>query len=158
MRVLSVDQSYRAAGIVLLEDGEISFCEKYVTDKDEDIFFRARQLATRIQLIALKHQPDKIAIEGLSFGSTGNVTRDLAGLLFTIVILLREDSYEPIIVPPTTVKKFATGKGNSKKDMLIKVLPPHVRELFDSMNLKKTTGLGDLTDAYWIGKYVENNC
>jgi len=157
MRVLSVDQSYRSAGIVIIENGEMIFCEKYVTEKDKDVYHRAAQLATHLQLVALKWQPDVVALEGLSFGSVGNVTRDLAGLMFIIVVKLREDGYDPIVVPPTKVKKFATGKGNAKKEVLIENLPTGIRAAFDELGVKKTTGLADLADAYWIGKYAENN-
>ena len=156
-RILAVDQSYRSSGIIILQDGQIAHCEKYASDEDKDIYDRAGQVALHIQLLAAKWLPDVIVLEGLSFGSKGNVTRDLGGLMFTIMTSLRRDGFKPEVIPPTTVKKFATGKGNSKKGVLIDILPTDVRELFDSMNLKKSTGLSDLTDAYWIGKYAENN-
>ena len=82
MKVLGIDQSFTSCGIVLLEDGEMKFYEKFVTRKDDDIFDRAQELTVHIQLKAMQFEPDIVALEGLSFGSKGNATRDLGGLMF----------------------------------------------------------------------------
>ena len=154
MRVLAIDQSYKSCGIVVLEDDDMVFYERYVTDAETDIYNRARQLAVHIQLMAMKFQPDKIALEGLAFGSRGNATRDLGGLLFTIVVMLRIDGWKPEVIPPTSVKKAATGKGKANKNDIINALPKDVRKKFDELGVKKTTGLSDLADAFFIGKFV----
>lgn len=155
MKVMGIDQSYRSSGIVILEDDEIIHCEKYATVTEDDVYNRAHQLATHISLMYSKYQPDRVAFEGLSFGSTGNVTRDLGGLLFTAILFLRhKHGADPQVIPPPTVKKIATGKGNSKKEAVIDALPSKVRAEFDALGVKKTTGLADLADAYWIAKAV----
>ena len=151
-RVLAVDQSYKSCGIVVFEDEDMVFYERYVTDVESDMYDRANQLALHLQLIAAKRMPDVIALEGLAFGSKGNATRDLGGLLYTIVVLLRRDGWKPIILPPTAVKKAATGKGKANKNDIINALPEDVRAKFDELGVKKTTGLSDLADAYFIGK------
>ncbi len=158
MKILSIDQSYTSAGIVVIEDGMMTHCEKYSTDKENDIFQRAWELTTHIRSQVAFHKPDLVALEGLAFASNGNATRDLAGLLFTIVnVLTNIDQIEVKIYPATTVKKIATGKGNAKKEVLIEVLPKYVRDKFDELGVKKTTGLGDLSDAYWIGICAEKD-
>jgi len=154
MKVIGVDQSYRSSGIVILDDDKIIHCERYVTDPLLDIYDRAAILADHLTSLTLEYKPEKIALEGLSFGSKGNVTRDLGGLLFTLILTLRSIGYAPVVLPPTTVKKVATGKGNSKKDAMITSLPKDARERFDELGVKKTTGLSDLADAYWIGRTV----
>ena len=55
-----------------------------------------------------------------------------------------------------TSKKLACGKGNADKKILVDNLPTDVREYFDKLGVKKTTGLGDLSDAYWIGMVLYN--
>jgi len=152
MKVLGIDQSYRSCGIVILEDGEMIHCEKYVTVQAMDIFSRAEQLTTHLKTIAEQYQPDLVSLEGLSFGSMGNATRDLGGLLFTIILGLRKSGFDPGVIAPPTVKKVATGKGNSKKEMMIECLPDDVRAEFDALGVKKTTGLSDLADAYWVAR------
>jgi len=156
MKILACDQSYTCSGIVVISDGEMTFCEKYKTNKEDDKFKRAWELAEHLQDVAKTHNVDVVAIEGLAFGSVGNATRDLAGLQWTVVNVLTElDGYEVKIYSPQTVKKFATGKGNSKKEVLMEVLPEKIRGEFDLLGVKKTTGLLDLTDAYWIGMCAE---
>jgi Holliday junction resolvasome RuvABC endonuclease subunit len=60
------------------------------------------------------------------------------------------------VVVPGTVKKFATGSGKATKEEMIDSLPKHVREYFDALGVKKTTGLADLTDAYFIAKHYKD--
>ena len=59
-----------------------------------------------------------VAVEGYSFGSQNarEAMGEWGGLLRW---LLWKDGYRFIVVPPTTLKKFTTGKGNAKKDMMI---------------------------------------
>jgi Holliday junction resolvasome RuvABC endonuclease subunit len=157
MKILAIDQSYTSCGIVLLQDSEMVLCERFVTDKTTDVFERAWELVTHLREVARNNTPDLIAIEGLAFAKNGNATRDLAGLQFAIVTALRYiDGYEVIIISPNTVKKTATGKGNSSKDEMVDALPDVVRQEFDALGVRKTTGLQDLSDAFWIGKSAED--
>lgn len=156
MKILAIDQSYTSCGIVVLNNGDMTYCERFVTDKTKDVFERAWELVEQLRAIALNCKPDVIALEGLAFAKNGNATRDLAGLQFAIITTLRFiDEYHVVIVPPNTVKKTATGKGNASKDEMVDELPHGVRQEFDALGVKKTTGLQDLSDAYWIGKAAE---
>jgi Holliday junction resolvasome RuvABC endonuclease subunit len=156
MKVFAIDQSYTCSGFVILRDGIVTHCEKFSTDKNKDIFERAWDVVERVVEISRDHNPDIIAMEGLAFGGKGNATRDLAGLQFTIVTRMRfVHGINVEIVAPGTVKKVATGKGNSPKELLLENLPKDVHKKFLDLGVKKTTGLLDLTDAYWIGRTVE---
>jgi Holliday junction resolvasome RuvABC endonuclease subunit len=154
MKILAVDQSYTSCGIILFDNGCIVDAKRVVSTKadEEDIFERAWQVTTEIAKIAQTNQVDLIAMEGLAFSKIGNATRDLAGLQFTINTYLRFTCmFKTHIFSPNTVKKTATGKGNAKKEQMYDALPQEVKNRFELMNLKKTTGRYDLTDAYWIG-------
>jgi N-acetyl-gamma-glutamylphosphate reductase len=59
-----------------------------------------------------------------------------------------------LIPSPNEIKKFATTKGNATKDVMVAALPKDVAKLFAGKNLKKTTGLTDVTDAYWIAELL----
>lgn len=156
MKILAIDQSYTCSGIVILKDGRILHAEKFVTDKSKDIFERAWSVVMRVAKLNTDYNPDIIGMEGLAFGGKGNATRDLAGLQFAITTYMRFcKGAEVKIVAPGTIKKLATGKGNSKKELLLECLPKDVRKTFDDLGVKKTTGLLDLTDAYWIGRTIE---
>jgi Holliday junction resolvasome RuvABC endonuclease subunit len=157
MKVLAIDQSYTSTGIVLFEDGAFKNAELYKTDPEKDVYERVWDLTLHIISLVLDHKPDVIALEGLAFSKFGNATRDLAGLQYTLVVTLRHTfKHKVVIIPPNTVKKNATGKGNAKKPEMYEVLPEGVKQYFKDMGAKKTKGLFDLTDAYWIGKSVDD--
>ena len=159
MRILAVDQSYTSCGIIILEykddsdQYEIVHLERYVTNAETDMFARAWEVKQRITELALTNNVDYTALEGLAFAMTGNATRDLAGLQFVIVTALRYvEKQGVLVIPPNTVKKIATGKGNAKKEEMYEKLPQEVKDKLEEAKLKKTTGRYDLTDAYWIAR------
>lgn len=161
MVTIGVDQSYTSSGVVVIKDGSVIDIKK-IKAVGDDIFDKAENAATQICDIIVGYFHDHgdvaVAIEGLAFGMRGSATRDLAGLQFTIINKLRYyhgfDNIE--IVSPLTLKKFATGSGKAKKEQMISSLPPEVRDKFNEYGVKKTTGLADLTDSYFLAKYLEH--
>ncbi len=151
MIVLGIDQSYNSSGIVVLSNENIIHSECFKSNKSFDRFGQAYEIAMHISKVLDKYEPDVVSIEGLAFGMKGNVTRDLGGLQFVIISHLQEVKKQPVkIIAPLTVKKFATGNGRAKKNEMIECLPSNVSENFLALGVKKTTGLADLADAYWI--------
>lgn len=152
-KILGIDQSYTSSGLcVIAGNGDlIDFC-RYKTDPTQDTYARALSLALRVCEYITLHSPDEVKLEGLAFGIRGNATRDLAGLLFTVinVVKLKHPGVNCKVVAPTQVKKRATGTGKAKKEDMIAALPVVVRAKFEDSGVKKTTGLGDLADSYWI--------
>lgn len=156
--ILGIDQSFTCSGFVILKDNELIHCEKFVTDKTLNIYERTWQVVAKVKQLMKDYPITFVAIEGLAFAAVGNATRDLAGLQFTVISVLRYEIGVPVrIVPPTAVKKEATGKGRVDKMELVEALPPIVREAFDAIGVKKTTGLRDLADAYWIAITADRN-
>lgn len=156
MIVIGIDQSYTSTGIVALDDTEILLAETFCTTFEvDDVFKRAWSIRDYV-VNAVNHiKPHVVVIEGLSFGNLGNVTRNLAGLQFLIVCELRFTyGHKVVIVPPKTLKKAATGNGGCSKQDMIDSLPTHVRTNFLERGYKKSTGLKDIADAYWLCKYI----
>jgi Holliday junction resolvasome RuvABC endonuclease subunit len=160
-RVLGIDQSYASTGCVIIEDGECIHAQIISSDTDLDKIDRAWQIAHDILTMIAFHggKLDGVALEGLAFGMRGSATRDLAGLQFIIIAVLRhsgviENNIQ--VISPLSVKKFATGSGKADKKQMIEVLPKNVRERFDNLGVKKTTGLADLADAYHIAQYAHD--
>lgn len=60
-----------------------------------------------------------VAIEGPSYGSTGGSAHERGGLWWMARSMLRDIGLDVIIAAPGTVKKYATGKGNSPKDAVL---------------------------------------
>ena len=60
------------------------------------------------------------------------------------------DKYAIIIATPGEIKKFASGNGSAKKDVMIK--------LFESIfpNLYLIPKIDDIADSYWMCEYVKS--
>ncbi len=158
MKILGLDQSFTSTGWVIIEDNNFVDCGIISTKpSDGDIFTRARTIASNISDIADSNGIETVYLEGLAFGSTGDATRQLSGLQFLIVDTLRP--IEVNIVPPTTLKKFASNKGNASKLEMYESLPNDIKSRFVDRKLLKTKGLYDCTDAYFLASYgFKNNC
>ena len=61
----------------------------------------------------------EITIEGPSYGSTGGAAHERAGLWWLTVDVLLAALFRVHVVAPSTLKKYATGKGNASKDEVI---------------------------------------
>ncbi len=59
---------------------------------------------------------DFVILEGYSFGSKGAGVFQTAELGGVLRVLIHEQGKWLVVVAPTQLKKFATGKGNSKKE------------------------------------------
>lgn len=101
-----------------------------------------------------------IVQEGISYGSSARTKSvfDLAGLNYMIRNeFIEKENISFFIAPPTHIKKFATGIGNCKKELII--------ELFKSVEpelANKLPKVDDIADAYYMSKfarqiYIDNN-
>lgn len=114
----------------------------------------------RFQQIALfflnkirNHSVDTVFLEGYSLGSKGKVFSIAENTAILKYYLMHFDILVSII-PPTKIKKYATGKGNSGKDKM--------KEAFESstnaqdlhlISHYKESPYTDCIDAYWILRY-----
>lgn len=117
--------------------------------------FNMINLVTKIKEIVADFTKDDrkslaILIEGISYGSKTRTKSifDLAGLNYLIREKLIRNNIKLNICPPAEIKKFASGKGNANKDILIEaflVMFPQFSEI---------DKLDDLVDAYFMCKYA----
>src|SRR5690349_20842718 len=56
-----------------------------------------------------------VMMEGPAFASVGSASKDLMGLWWLVYDGVCGVSQNVVIVPPSTLKKWATGKGNASK-------------------------------------------
>ncbi|MBX6387139.1 MAG: Holliday junction endonuclease [Microbispora sp.] len=86
--------------------------------------------------------PALIVLEGPSYGSKGNALHQLAGLWWLAVDQLATSQQPLAVVPPSTLKQYATGRGNaSKTDMAVALAKRAGHELRDDNQV----------DAWWLG-------
>jgi len=106
--------------------------------------------------------PASVLIEDYAFNATGRVFHigENCGILKH---LLDSFKFPWDVVPPTVVKKFATGKGNADKHkMTAAFLEAHpiaktwITPLFPrtKVPVPAVSPLADMADAYWIARYA----
>lgn len=132
----------------------------------------------QINILDQKHAFMGITLESLPYGSNSISTRPLAGLFYAIGVYCyhRGIPFHNMII--TSVKKYATGRGNALKTEMYKEMPQEVQDRFLAYQLEKvkekkkenikeryinmtenenyfksSTLLLDLSDSYHIGKY-----
>lgn len=118
--VVGIDLSYTSTGLVLLNQvGELYSTEAIKTTPDhfpvhEDrirhiVGYVMRKIQTSIRYIKL------VCVEGYAFSAKYN--RETSGELGGVLrCSLREAQFNYLVIPPTVLKKYATGKGNCGKD------------------------------------------
>lgn len=88
-----------------------------------------------------------VVIEDFSFASKGSSLFQIAGLGYIIRHWLWKNKIDFILVPPTVLKKFVTGAGNSDKSvMLMKILKNWDVEILDD-NIGDAYGLSRIGRA-----------
>ena len=100
-----------------------------------------------------KDNPEKIhiVIEGISYGSKMRTKSifDLAGLNYLIrSVFLEKENIVFTICPPSEIKKFATGNGNCKKEMMIDIFSKTHKDLSDII-----PKVDDICDAWFMSNY-----
>lgn len=99
-----------------------------------------------------KDNPQKIyiVIEGISYGSVQRTKSifDLAGLNYLVRNKFINNDYIFTIATPSEIKKFATGNGNSKKEIMI--------DLFNISHpeFNIIPKIDDISDAWFMSNYA----
>jgi len=142
---IGIDLSLTGAGIIVLNfDGKIEEQELLSTTPKEEIENRIMFIGEKVISIVNKYPNSEISIEGLSHGSASDSMLELAALHYYVRILLKNQNLSFEVLPPTSLKKFLTGKGHAKKElMLLYVYKKYGEEFHDN----------NLADAYALARY-----
>jgi Holliday junction resolvasome RuvABC endonuclease subunit len=105
--------------------------------------------------IILRYGCEQVALEGYSYGSKGKVFH-IAENTGVLKYKLFQNSIPVDIIPPTTVKKFATGKGNSDKEMMhdsfMAETGKNLKKIITPLKKKASNPVSDIVDSYYICK------
>ena len=67
-----------------------------------------------------EHDDARVIIEGFAFGAKGQAIYEIAGLGYIVRLALRYRGVPVLEVAPAQLKKYATGKGNATKEIIIR--------------------------------------
>lgn len=147
---VGLDQSYSGFGIVIITPHVADNTLWKFPPKDSDgmrlgdIYVNLIQLFTELQD---SFEEVHIAMEGYANGRTFN--REKMGELGGIVKLAHATVFgtDPTVVPPTSLKKFVTGKGTASKDDMVKAVQSKWSPDVTNNNI---------ADAYGLAEYMRS--
>jgi len=142
---IGIDQSLTSTGIVILDEDAKIFASTIINSKEKGVK-RLSDLSKKITEYLKNYNPPKmikIFIEGYSFGSRLGQAFSIGEWGGVLRKSLYELGYNIAVIPPTSLKKFITGKGNAKKELMLK-------EVFKKYNVDFTDN--NLADAYGLAR------
>lgn len=138
------------------------FCQRRVYGHDIDNGFytheieRFAMLADKVLAILEGFNVKEVALENYAYSATGRVFH-IAENTGILKFKLLEMGYLLHTYEPTVIKKFATGKGNAKKEQMYESFHKEtgvnlVHEL-GSTSKKIGSPISDIVDSYFIAKF-----
>ena len=98
-----------------------------------------------------------VYIEDYAFAATGRVF-NIAENMGVLKCRLQKEKFKYVTIPPTVVKKHATGKGNANKELMYEAFvnelltPTDLKEKLTPRATKITNPVSDIVDSYFIAK------
>lgn len=126
-------------------------------DSPEERWYVLADYFRRILALHGNHDIFRVAVEDYSMGSQGKVFH-IAENCGQLKQMLWKCGYQFVTVPPTVIKKMATGKGNAKKEQMLDAFVQENK--VNLSNIMDQTGkldspVTDVVDAYYIAKYAK---
>jgi len=149
MYYIGVDPSLTATGFVVLDEKGNLQEKKIIKSKLKDVE-RLIELSDELRdsLQTYRGKISGVCIEGYSFGSRLGQAFSIGELCGIFKICLTKFPVLYKIIAPTRLKKFVTGKGNSKKELLLKEVYKKWGIDFNDNNLADAYGLARISWSY----------
>lgn len=149
MNYLGLDLAFSNNGVCCIDEKEeILHQEVIISKPNNDDEFRLIFLSEKIIELIKKFNPENTCIEGLSFGSKGQSISQIGALHYLIRIFLYQEKIKYQIATPSQLKKFITGVGNCKKELMLLKTYKKFGVEFDDNNL---------CDAYCLARFALDN-
>lgn len=154
MIVMGIDHSLTSTGVTVM-DGDIILCSVAIATKKQtgtclDTIRRIREIAFRIKAIAEHYKVTHFCIEELAYNSKGNATRDVAMLFGAIAACVPINT----TVPPSQLKKFATGYGAADKKQMVAAIAKTNPAMYTILtNTLVSHGRYDMADSFWLCQF-----
>jgi crossover junction endodeoxyribonuclease RuvC len=117
---------------------------KPIGEDESRLIFLSEKICNLIENL----NPESVCIEGLSFGSKGQSISQIGALHYLVRIFLYKKKIKYQILTPSQLKKFITGVGNCKKELMLLKTYKKFGVEFDDNNL---------CDAYGLAQVALNN-
>ncbi|MFM1655552.1 hypothetical protein ACI7RC_26160 [Brevibacillus sp. B_LB10_24] len=116
MRFVGIDPSTRTGFVAISEWGDVLRANELTGVGSQD----PKRMASLLgEVMAFVKPDDIVCIEGFAFGAQGQGVSVQYGIGWGLRVALFRRGIAYTEVSPASVKKFATGKGNAKKDEMV---------------------------------------
>lgn len=141
---VGIDPSFTGTGVIILdEDTNIKTQKLITTNSKNSVEERLIKIIQEITFITTQEENVKVYLEGPSYSSNGAFALQMGALHYYIRIFLYKNNIQYEVIAPSKLKKFVTGKGNCKKElMLLKIFKKWDVEFEDN----------NLADAYALAR------
>jgi crossover junction endodeoxyribonuclease RuvC len=138
---VGIDPSINATGLIVLDKHANIIEQKLFSVKSEKFEEGLLKYENEISFIPKIMNLQSVYLEGPAYQATGQVILQMGALHFMTRLFLFKNHLNYKIIAPGTLKKFVTGSGRAKKDlMLLKVYKKWGVE-FEDHNLSDAYGL-----------------
>lgn len=146
---VGIDPSFNATGVILLDkNGDIIEQKLISSNSKESAEERLIDIRNQLSFIPIINNLKIVYFEGPSYSSNGQFALQMGALHFMTRMLFFESKVNYKIIAPGALKKFVTGKGNAKKNlMLMKVFKKWKIEFSDD----------NLCDAFSLAQLALND-
>jgi len=141
-KFVGLDPSYNGFAIIVLDkDAKILEQKLLKSDTDKEAEDRIIQLEKDFEFISNILGLHSVYLEGPSYSSSGAFVLQMGALHYYIRIFLRKINTNYKVVAPGTLKKFITGDGRAKKDLILLKTYKKWEVEFSDHNLADAYGL-----------------
>lgn len=142
---VGMDPSYNGFAIIVIDKNANIIEQKlFASNSELEVEEQLIELESEYKFVANILSLHSVYIEGPSYASKGSFVLQMGALHYIIRLMLKIKNINYKIIAPGTLKKFVTGSGRAKKDlMLLKVYKKWGVE-FDDDNLADAYSLARL--------------
>lgn len=163
MKYVGIDLSLTATAMVAVNENGIPASVinnlGYGLPKDVSVWQQVERtsiIADGVAAFLKQYDIKKSAIEGYSFASSGlslfQIGEMMGVVRYKIAQLGKLVNTMPVFIPPTALKKFATGRGNAEKSLMILAASK------DPWNFEYANASGNpddnVIDAFWLAQMM----
>jgi|WetSurSiteA1Bulk_404760.scaffolds.fasta_scaffold00070_33 crossover junction endodeoxyribonuclease RuvC len=142
-KFIGMDFAFAKSGLAILDENANIISEGVIVTSpkhsDEERLIQILDVLNKLDQTDIK----LVYLEGLSYGSQGRSVSQIGAVHYLTRIFLYKNKINYKIISPSELKKFITGKGNAKKDLML-------------LNIYKKFGIAyeddNLADAYSLAR------
>ncbi len=139
---VGMDPSFNGFGIIVLDrDANIVEQKLLKSTPKAEIEDRLMELEKGYEFIPNIVSLHSVFLEGPAFLANGQFALQMGALHFMIRLMLKKRGVDYKVIAPGTLKKFVTGKGNAKKDLILLKVYKKWGVEFENDNLADAYGL-----------------